>query len=143
MLQEDQVKNIKEQLINQINSTFPEEQKKDSIQKIESMNSEELEQFLIQNNLIKSDGQQNSENQKCIFCSIVFGDIPSTKIAENENAIAILEINPLSKGHTIIISKEHSNPAPKKAEELAEQVKELLKEKRKTTTFSIKHLSLS
>ena len=127
-LQEEQIKNIKEQLLQQVNSTFPEDKKQEAISKIESMNAEELEQFLIQNNLIKQDASQSSEG-KCIFCSIVFGDIPSTKIAENEKAIAILEINPLSKGHTLIIQKEHQQEISEKVKELGEQIKNLLKEK--------------
>jgi histidine triad (HIT) family protein len=130
MLEEDQIEGIKKQLIEQINSTFPEDKKQEAIQKIEVMNNEELEQFLIQNNLIKSDGSQPSgEGQKCIFCSIVFGDITSTKIAENENAIAILEINPLSKGHTLVIPKEHKQEISNETKEFAEQIKNLLKEK--------------
>lgn len=43
----------------------------------------------------------------CIFCSIVNGDIPSYKIYEDEYLIAILDISQATKGHTLIISKEH------------------------------------
>lgn len=43
----------------------------------------------------------------CIFCSIVNGDIPSYKVYEDENVIAILDISQATKGHTIIISKKH------------------------------------
>lgn len=40
-----------------------------------------------------------------IFSKIVAGEIPSYKIAEDENFIAFLDINPMSKGHTLVIPK--------------------------------------
>ena len=43
----------------------------------------------------------------CIFCKIVKGEIPSYKIWEDENHIAILDIFPASKGMTLIITKKH------------------------------------
>ena len=44
----------------------------------------------------------------CLFCQIIAGQIPSTKVAESENVIAILDINPVNPGHTLIIPKRHS-----------------------------------
>lgn len=41
-----------------------------------------------------------------IFSKIVNGDIPSYKIAENEDFYAFLDINPLKKGHTLVIPKK-------------------------------------
>ncbi len=43
----------------------------------------------------------------CIFCKIVKGEIPSYKIYEDDNIIAILDISQATKGHTLIISKKH------------------------------------
>lgn len=43
----------------------------------------------------------------CIFCKIVKGDIPSYKIYEDEKVYAFLDINPLSKGHILVLPKEH------------------------------------
>jgi histidine triad (HIT) family protein len=40
-----------------------------------------------------------------IFSKIIAGDIPCYKIAENETFFAFLDINPLSKGHTLVIPK--------------------------------------
>ena len=74
------------------------------------MNDEEFIETLKENNIIQDENGNLNENQregKCIFCSIVFGDSPSIKIGENEKAIAILEINPISEGHTLIIPKNH------------------------------------
>lgn len=41
-----------------------------------------------------------------IFSKIVRGDIPSYKIAEDDRYYAFLDINPLKKGHTLVIPKE-------------------------------------
>lgn len=41
-----------------------------------------------------------------IFTKIVNGEIPSYKIAENDRFLAFLDINPLAKGHTLVIPKE-------------------------------------
>ncbi len=41
-----------------------------------------------------------------IFTKIIRGEIPSYKIAEDENYYAFLDINPLAKGHTLVIPKQ-------------------------------------
>ena len=41
-----------------------------------------------------------------IFTKIVKGEIPSYKVAENETCYAFLDINPLAKGHTLVIPKK-------------------------------------
>ncbi len=43
----------------------------------------------------------------CVFCDIVHNDIPTNKIYEDDNVIAILDANPVSLGHTLIITKRH------------------------------------
>ena len=44
----------------------------------------------------------------CIFCAIAAGEIPSFKIYEDELVLAYLDINPFSKGHTLVIPKRHA-----------------------------------
>lgn len=44
-----------------------------------------------------------------IFTKIVQGDIPSYKIAEDENYYSFLDINPNAKGHTLVIPKKEVN----------------------------------
>ena len=41
-----------------------------------------------------------------IFSKIIAGEIPSHKVYEDEHVFAFLDINPLSKGHTLVIPKE-------------------------------------
>lgn len=43
----------------------------------------------------------------CIFCKIAAGEIPSRKIYEDNDLIAIMDLSPTSKGHSLIIPKEH------------------------------------
>ena len=44
----------------------------------------------------------------CIFCSITRGEIPSSKVYEDENVFAFLDIGPLSWGHVLIVPKKHA-----------------------------------
>ncbi len=46
-------------------------------------------------------------NNDCIFCKIVNNEIPSTKVYEDENFLAFMDIQPVSNGHLLIIPKEH------------------------------------
>lgn len=46
-------------------------------------------------------------NNDCIFCKIVNGDIPSTKIYEDDDVLAFLDISQTTPGHTLLIPKKH------------------------------------
>jgi len=43
----------------------------------------------------------------CVFCEMVAGQIPVTKIYEDEVVLAFLDIGPVSDGHTLVIPKQH------------------------------------
>ena len=43
----------------------------------------------------------------CIFCKIVAGEIPCFKVYEDDDSLAFMDINPISRGHCLIIPKEH------------------------------------
>ena len=43
----------------------------------------------------------------CIFCKIIAGDIPSTKVYEDELTYAFRDINPQAKVHILVAPKEH------------------------------------
>ena len=66
-------------------------------------------------------------NEKdCIFCKIADREIPSKIIFENDLVMAFLDISPISKGHTIVIPKNHySNLEDISDYELAELFKEV------------------
>lgn len=44
----------------------------------------------------------------CLFCKIVNGEIPYHKVYEDEHTLAFLDINPTTKGHTLVIPKKHA-----------------------------------
>ena len=44
----------------------------------------------------------------CLFCKIIKNKILCYKVYEDKNVLAFLDINPISKGHTIVVSKYHS-----------------------------------
>ena len=43
----------------------------------------------------------------CVFCKIIKGELKSQKVYEDEDVIAFLDINPIHKGHTLVVSKKH------------------------------------
>lgn len=43
----------------------------------------------------------------CIFCKIVAGDVPSSKVYEDDEVLAFLDITQVTKGHTLVIPKQH------------------------------------
>jgi histidine triad (HIT) family protein len=47
-------------------------------------------------------------SENCIFCGIVAGTVPSTQVAENERAIAFMDIAPATPGHLLVIPRAHS-----------------------------------
>ena len=44
----------------------------------------------------------------CVFCAIATGEIPCFKVYEDDFALAYLDINPFSEGHTLVIPKAHT-----------------------------------
>ena len=44
----------------------------------------------------------------CLFCKIVAGEIPSERVDEDEHTIAFMDINPWTRGHALVIPKNHS-----------------------------------
>ena len=44
----------------------------------------------------------------CLFCMIVAGELPSQKIAEGARTFTFMDINPATRGHALVIPKEHA-----------------------------------
>ena len=123
-LTKEQIQELKKQLFDQIEN-LPLEQKESAQNQINSMSSEALEVMLKQ-----------QQAQVKIFRKIASKEIPSRIIEENEEALAVLEIRPISKGHSIIISKSEIKDAkelsPKTIElsqKVAKQIQDNLKPK--------------
>ena len=62
------------------------------------------------------------KEDKCLFCKIVFGQIPVTKIYEDEAVLAFLDIGPISDGHTLVIPKMHYEKVDECPPEIMAQV---------------------
>lgn len=60
----------------------------------------------------------SSVSDNCVFCKIVAGQIPCHRVFEDGDAIAFLDIAPLSDGHTLVVPKVHA----KRLEELPPNV---------------------
>ncbi|MDP3989684.1 MAG: HIT domain-containing protein [archaeon] len=79
-----------------------EEQKKQLEEKLKKMSPEEIAAF---------------QKQQCVFCKIIDGSIPSTKIYEDDRCIVVLDINPSTKGHVLLIPKHHYAIMPQVSDE--------------------------
>ena len=44
----------------------------------------------------------------CLFCKIAAGEIPATRVREDERTIAFMDINPATRGHVLVIPREHA-----------------------------------
>ncbi|MDX8045716.1 HIT family protein [Gracilibacillus sp. S3-1-1] len=58
----------------------------------------------------------------CIFCKIVAGEIPSAKVYEDDDVLAFLDISQVTKGHTLVIPKQHVENIYETNEEIAAKV---------------------
>ncbi|MEW6722211.1 MAG: HIT family protein [Candidatus Micrarchaeota archaeon] len=45
--------------------------------------------------------------ENCVFCKIVSGQIPCSRVYEDDSLLAFLDINPINPGHTLVIPKKH------------------------------------
>jgi len=67
----------------------------------------------------------------CIFCKIIANEIPCAKIYEDDKVISFLDINPVNKGHVLVIPKEHHQMMVDTPDELVAYIftkaKELMK----------------
>lgn len=71
----------------------------------------------------------------CIFCKIAAGEIPSEKVAESPHAFAFLDINPLRRGHVLVVPKQHAerfaDMPPASAHGVTELVQEVARRQQK------------
>ncbi len=63
----------------------------------------------------------------CIFCGIARGEVDAFVIYESDKVMAFLDIRPLSKGHTLVIPKEHYENLLELPEEIAGEILKAIK----------------
>ena len=44
----------------------------------------------------------------CIFCKVLAGDIPSEMVDSDDRTVAVMDINPATRGHVVVMPREHS-----------------------------------
>jgi histidine triad (HIT) family protein len=62
------------------------------------------------------------KDENCIFCKIVAGEIPSYKIFENDNFFGFLTIMPHTKGHMLLIPKNHTEDILSSSDETSNEM---------------------
>lgn len=62
------------------------------------------------------------KDEQCIFCKLAHGDIPTNQIYEDEDFKVIMDANPASKGHCIILPKTHAANIFELPEEYCEKI---------------------
>jgi len=67
------------------------------------------------------------KDQNCIFCKIANGEIPSRTLYEDEDFRVILDLNPATKGHALILPKDHYKNLYELSDETAAKVLPLAK----------------
>ncbi|KPK74602.1 MAG: hypothetical protein AMJ79_13600 [Phycisphaerae bacterium SM23_30] len=60
--------------------------------------------------------------EDCIFCRIVAGEISCSKVYQNDQILAFLDINPVSQGHCLVMPKQHFNRFDQCPAELAAEL---------------------
>lgn len=101
MLTQDQIKSLKEQLSEQIKHLSPDQRSQAQAQ-IDSMTPETLESFVKEQ---QQKAPSSNTKEKTIYRMIIDKEVKSVNVADNKKALAVLEINPASPGHTIVIPK--------------------------------------
>jgi histidine triad (HIT) family protein len=44
----------------------------------------------------------------CLFCKIVAGEVPATRVAEDDRTVAFMDINPATRGHALVVPRDHA-----------------------------------
>ncbi len=78
------------------------------------------------------------KDENCIFCKIANGEIPSKAIYEDEDFKVILDLGPATKGHALILPKEHAADLFELPEETAAKAVILAKKLGKQMTDNLK-----
>jgi histidine triad (HIT) family protein len=47
-------------------------------------------------------------HEDCIFCKVLSGDIPGERVYEDEHTMAVMDINPWTRGHIVVFPRKHA-----------------------------------
>lgn len=100
------------QKINEIAKLPPEKQQAELSSFLKTLNPEQIE-------FLKSQQGNGGKGGSCPFCNIAQGKIASKVIYEDNDLMAVLDINPAGKGHSIIFPKEHFETVPQMPDKIS------------------------
>ena len=126
-------------------SVFPAAPAADTVEKpipsIKETEVGEVEQDKKGNEIPKEPELENA----CLFCTIAQGKAQSFQIDENKDNVAILELNPISKGHALVIPKNHvdTTSLPANSFTLAKKIAKKIKTKYKPQDVKINPTSVN
>lgn len=80
----------------------------------------------------------DGSSEPCIFCEIVVGHSPARVLLENETCISFLDIAPASRGHTLIVPKNHYRDIHDIDEEVLSDSTKLVKDVAKLLDMKLK-----
>lgn len=135
-LTEEQIKELKKQLKEQVQN-LPGSKRQEALRQIEEMSPQSIEIMLRQQ---QAKEKNPSEKQKNIFRLINDRDIDSYILSENKSALAVLDISPISPGHTLIIPKspiKTTQEMPQKVLGFAKTTSKRLSSKLKAKNISL------
>jgi hypothetical protein len=138
MISSEDIAEARRQLAEQVEKMLDGQQKESARQQLASMTDEAISAMVEQQRGGLTDGVPRA--QKSVFRMIVDGSIPSKKIVENNKAIAVVSIRPVSKGHVIIIPRDLAKDAkdiPSDAMVLAKEVAKKMMSKLKSKSTEI------
>ena len=82
----------------------------------------------------------------CIFCKVIAGEIPSQTIDSDEHTVTVMDINPATRGHVVVVTRTHARSLLElhdddllAAMHTVRRVTELLRERLKPAGFNILH----
>ncbi len=90
-LSEEQIKRI-----NEIAKLLPEKQQPELQKFLKTLSKEQIA-FL----------QAQQQGPSCVFCSIAEGKVDSKRVYQDDNVLAVLDINPANLGHTLVFPRKH------------------------------------
>ncbi|MEK6825730.1 MAG: HIT domain-containing protein [Nanoarchaeota archaeon] len=138
-LSPEEVIELKAQLSQQV-AHLPPEQKAKAQAQINVMSPETIESMLDQQKGNAAGAKDSGKAQKSPYRMMIDKDFETVIVEENAEALAVLEINPISEGHTMIVPKkaaESSDKLPPEAFVLAQKVAKLLKDNLKAKSVEM------
>ncbi|MEI6972223.1 MAG: HIT family protein [bacterium] len=76
--------------------------------------------------------------ENCVFCKIVAGTIPSTKVYEDDSVLVFMDISPVTKGHALVVPKAHHDPITAVPLVLLQQVIAVVQKVAKAQVYALK-----